>query len=480
MYQKILFILCLIGCQLNGCLVQDLMAQRQPAVENLQIQRNEQQVMVWFHLRLDALDLPSNRLIRLTPVLTKGDSACNLPSIRVAGTRQYIMQQRNKSKEQLIKRKNHSRQSFDYATSIPYKEWMNGSTLHLTQDFCGCGGQTIEQASIASQDWPMEKAEYEVRPTFAYLAPTVEKIKNREESGQAFLDFPVNKTIIYPNYRRNAKELDQIERTIDVIKNDTNTQIRRISIHGFASPEGSYANNTKLAQGRAEALKQYVGTHYQFADTLFDVTSTPEDWDGLATYIRRSDLPAKDQLLQLIASNQSEDAKEKKLRSIIGQPAYAHLLKEVYPSLRHSDYTVSYTVRAFQIEEAKQLLKTRPQLLSLNEMYQIASTYPTGSKEFNEVFETAVHLFPNDPTANLNAALTAMQEKRYERAARYLDKAGNSPEAEHARGVWYLLNDRLAEAEPLLKAAEEAGIPEATDNLREWEQRKEYLNSKQK
>ncbi|EJW89709.1 protein containing Outer membrane protein, OmpA/MotB [gut metagenome] len=452
----------------------------QPAVEDLQILRNGEQVRVWFRLRLDSVSLSANRFIRLLPTLTYQDSVCNLPAITVAGKRQYIMLQRQRHSDELIKRNNHSSQSYEYSASTPYQQWMDDATLYLTQDYCGCRGQSFEQAAIASRHFPMKKTEYKVQPVFAFLAPAVEIVKNREECGQAFLDFPVNETIIYPSYRSNAKELSQIERTIDVIKNDTNTHIRRISIHGFASPEGSYRNNTRLAQGRAEALKQYVKTHYQFADTLFDVTSTPEDWEGLGTFIRQSDLAAKDQLLQLIASSQSEDAKEKKLRSILGQSAYAQLLKEVYPSLRHSDYIVSYTVRAFRIEEAKQLLKTRPQLLSLNEMYQIASTYPTGSKEFNEVFEMAVHLFPEDPTANLNAALSAMQEKRYERAAQYLGKAGNSPEAQHARGVWYLLNDQLAEAEPLLKAAKEAGIPGASDNLREWKQRKEYLISKQK
>ncbi|EJW96803.1 secreted protein containing Outer membrane protein, OmpA/MotB [gut metagenome] len=478
MYQKVLFICCLLYGAFTSGMAQKTSHQLRPAVEDLQLQRHGEQVRVWFHLRLDSVNLPSNRFIRLTPVLTNEDSLCTLPSLVIARHRQHIMQQRHDSQDRLIKRKNRSCQDLDYTVTTLYQPWMSEATLYLTQDFCGCGGQSIEQASIASQDFPFEKKGYEVHPVFTFVTPPVENIKYREESGQAFLDFPVDKTVIYPTYRCNATELNKIGQTINIIRNDTNTHIRKISIHGFASPEGNYANNRRLAQGRAEALKAYISDHYEFADSLFEVTSTPEDWKGLTAYIRQSDLSAREELLQLMKTDQEADLKENRLRSMIGQEAYQHLLKEVYPSLRRSDYTVSYMVRAFQLEEAKRLLRSRPQLLSLNEMYRIAATYSPGSEAFNEVFDIAVRLFPDDPTANLNAALAALHEKRTEKAARYLSKAGAGPAALHARGVLYLMTDRLTEAEALLKAAEEAGIPEAAVNLHELVRRKTSLYSK--
>ncbi len=50
----------------------------------------------------------------------------------------------------------------------------------------------------------------------------------------------------------------------------------------------------------------------------------------------------------------------------------------------------------------------RPNELSLEEFYLLAQSYPAGSKEFDEVFDIAVRMFPNDPVANLNAANAAM------------------------------------------------------------------------
>ena len=82
------------------------------------------------------------------------------------------------------------------------------------------------------------------------------------------------------------------------------------------------------------------------------------------------------------------------------------------------------------------MIKTRPQLLSQNEMFMVAQTYEPGSKEVTEVMEIAVRMFPDDPTANLNAACTRLNVGDAEGAKPYLDKAGNSLEAEAARKIY--------------------------------------------
>ncbi len=61
---------------------------------------------------------------------------------------------------------------------------------------------------------------YVVKPAVAFVSPAVEAVKNRAEEGRAYLDFPVNQTRIYPDYRRNPSELAAIKRTVDVVKND--------------------------------------------------------------------------------------------------------------------------------------------------------------------------------------------------------------------------------------------------------------------
>ena len=72
---------------------------------------------------------------------------------------------------------------------------------------------------------------------------------------------------------------------------------------------------------------------------------------------------------------------------------------------------VQSEVRPFNVDEAKELLFTRPQSLSLQEMFMVAQTYPVDSNEYLEVFETAARLYPTDTTANLNVAIAALNRQ---------------------------------------------------------------------
>ena len=103
-----------------------------------------------------------------------------------------------------------------------------------------------------------------------------------------------------------------------------------------------------------------------------------------------------------------------------GGTPYGYLLKYIFPSLRVAICKVNYEVRDFSVEEAKEIIKTRPQNLSLNEMFLVANTYPTGSQEFIDVFETAVRMYPQSEIANINAATAALSRNELVSAERYL------------------------------------------------------------
>lgn len=432
---------------------------------NIQVMRSEDKAHIRFSLLLDSLEIASNRSIKLTPALVSGDSVCALTPVVVAGRRQAIVFERCHRDGKLVRREKGRAQSVEYAASADYKDWMNGSRLVVAADLCGCGGSLLKQHQYQVQELCFEVPDYEVVPVLAFAAPRVEAVKHREESGRAFLDFPVNKTVIHPEYRRNLAELEKIRKTVELVRNDSNTTITHISIHGYASPEGSYDNNRRLAQGRAEALRQYVCEQYAFSDTIFTVQSTPEDWQGLLQWVEQSQLKYRKEMLEIINSSLDEDTKNSRLQRLGDGKTYRYLLQQVYPALRHSDYTVHYTVRPFSVEDTRRLLRTRPQLLSLDEMYRLAQTYEAGSDDFNEVFDIAVRLFPEDETANLNAMLVAISERNYERAALYSQRAGDSPEAVHARGILCLVIGEYKEAENLLRQAEQLGIKQASENL---------------
>ena len=181
-------------------------------------------------------------------------------------------------------------------------------------------------------------------------------------------------------------------------------------------------------------------------------------------YIEASNLKEKDAILALMDGEGDIDQKERNIRARYPE-AYRTLLEDCYPALRRTDYTVNYDIRGFNVDEAKEIIKTRPQNLSLQEMFAVAQTYEAGSEDFNRVFDIAVRMYPDDEVANLNAANALLERKEAEQALKYLQKAGNSPQADNARGVALILLERYDEAKPYLQRATQAGIREAEANL---------------
>ena len=307
-------------------------------------------------------------------------------------------------------------------------------------------------------------------PVFVYLPPDIEPVKVREVKGSAYIDFPVNRTEIYEDYRKNPVELRKIRQTIDVVRNDPDVRITSLNIKGYASPEGTYANNTRLAKGRTATLKTYVRELYHFPDSVILTSYEPEDWFGLEAYVDSTNLKNRDAILALIRSEMEPDAKEKVIKSTYPED-YRFLLQNVYPGLRHSDYVVQYVVRTYtDVAEIRRIMKTRPQKLSLRELYIAVQDLEPGSDEYNEAFEIAVRMFPGDEVANLNAANAAMVKGDLKGAARYLDKAGDCGEAVYARGVYAALSGDYDSAMRLFAEAARGGIAEAEDALRQIEE----------
>lgn len=392
----------------------------------------DKQITLSMTLNLDSLQMPTNNQFVLSPSITTADGDVAMPKIVVNGNRQHIMQQRNRHNNYgadayIVKRTNGKPQQIAYLRSIAYDKKLVDYKVRINEDLCGCGD------NLANKQY--ELMEYS-RPTAKFVRPEVVAEKIRELDKRAYIDFPVNRTELNPLYRRNPEQLDSIVKTINTLKEDKNLTVLAVNIHGFASPEGRFESNDRLAKGRAQTLMEYVQRMVRLDEDLFSVSHTAEDWDGLRKFIAESNMEHKQQILD-IANDTSikEDEREAKIKTAYADE-YKFLLAACYPALRHSDYHIKYKVRPFNVEEAKALVKIRPQLLSQNEMYMVAQTYEPGSKEFNEIMEIAVRMYPDDPTANLNAACTRLNAGDAEGAKPYLDKAGNSEEAKAARKVY--------------------------------------------
>lgn len=436
-------------------------ADNSPRVKSLKVERSENNLFVSMQLDLSALKLKSDREITYLPVLSYEGSHLELPRVIVAGRNRYIQNLRHGDLSRGA-RLCRPGKVVDYSAVVPYEQWMETATLSLSEDECGCGFNPVSSRrdDLAVLDFTPKV----FRPTYAFITPVAELLKTREARGSAYIDFPVNRTEIRPDYRRNPEELQKIRNTIDILRSDADTRIVSVTIEGFASPEGPYANNERLAKGRTSALSDYVRGLYTFDSSVMKSTWVAEDWAGLRRYVESSDIAHKADILAILdMENLAPDAREWKLKNAYPEQ-YRFLLENVYPGLRHSDYAVEYVIRSYtDVEEIKAVMKTAPQKLSLHEMNVVAQSLEPGSDEYCEVFEVAVRMYPDDPVANLNAANISLGRDELDRAEIYLSKAGNAPEAVYARGILAAKRGDYAEAVRLFGDASKAGVRQASE-----------------
>ena len=397
---------------------------------------SDDKVEVSFSMDCSTLRLPSRRQMIITPlIISRSESdTLALPSVCIAGRNRYRM---NKRKERLYGKEygkapvagegqemirfNRKRDMLlEYNETVPAQEWMSGARVEIFRELQGCAGcgEALGNAPVA--ELPLFKEEVE-RPNLQIMVAQAEE-KRRSFTRSAYLNFKVNQSALLADYMNNPVELAKIYSSIDSIREDNNYRIARIEIVGYSSPEGSYAANARLSEQRAKALEQNLKHAYQLDDSMIDCRSVPENWEGLAAWLREYRPSYMQKVLDIIGQTPEPDARDAKIKAIDGGKIYNALLQEVYPKLRLVEYTVSYTVVPFSVEQGREIIKTRPDKMNHNEMYQVAASYGEGSDEYNRIIRMIAARFPGDRIANNNAAIVAWETGDYDAMRVYLKR----------------------------------------------------------
>lgn len=397
---------------------------------------SDDKVEVSFSMDCSTLRLPSRRQMVITPlIISRSESdTLALPSVCIAGRNRYRM---NKRKERLYGKEygkapvagegqemirfNRKRDMLlEYNETVPAQEWMSGARVEIFRELQGCAGcgEALGNAPVA--ELPLFKEEVE-RPNLQIMVAQAEE-KRRSFTRSAYLNFKVNQSALLADYMNNPVELAKIYSSIDSIREDNNYRIARIEIVGYSSPEGSYAANARLSEQRAKALEQNLKHAYQLDDSMIDCRSVPENWEGLAAWLREYRPSYMQKVLDIIGQTPEPDARDAKIKAIDGGKIYNALLQEVYPKLRLVEYTVSYTVVPFSVEQGREIIKTRPDKMNHNEMYQVAASYSEGSDEYNRIIRMIAARFPGDRIANNNAAIVAWETGDYDAMRVYLKR----------------------------------------------------------
>jgi hypothetical protein len=172
-------------------------------------------------------------------------------------------------------------------------------------------------------------------------------------------------------------------------------------------------------------------------------------------------------LLSIATSDLSPDEKERKMRKETPE-GFQYVLKNIFPALRCTNYTVVYTVRPFTIEESERVFETRPANLNLNEIYKLAGKYANDEEKYYSIIRKAYMLYPNDSYINLTMSFLAIRKESADEAAEYLQKVHDCPEKTMNEGLVAWLKGDTDKARQLVEQARQQGVKQAVQQLEEF------------
>ena len=307
------------------------------------------------------MNLPANGQLTVTPVVTDGEHRMQLAPVVFTGRIREKVNERRKrlygtpaASENVFSntvirygRKNTSRNAVLFEGEIPYQPWMAGGRVVLYRDLEGCAGRRTALPPLIAAEIAAP-----VQPRLSFLVPA-DSPKRRSERITAVVHFPQGRSVLLRGFADNGRQLARIDSLTACLTGNDTLRVENIYLKGYASPEDTYAFNTRLSANRVRSIRNYLQENFGLEEAEFTTATEPEDWDSLRRWVVLSDLPARDEVLAVIDTVADPDARDAGIWKTDGGKTYLMLLHEVYPQLRRVDYRIGYTLPPFTVEQPR-------------------------------------------------------------------------------------------------------------------------------
>jgi Flp pilus assembly protein TadD len=306
---------------------------------------------------------------------------------------------------------------------------------------------TTANAALAPDDYQrINKQKQEANIKFLIQQATLRKSELKNNSVQEFV-----KMLQKINADREGLNLDNVE------------------VSAYASPDGGFSINDKLANERQKVSEQYVNQELKKIkmNANVDAKYTAQDWDGFQELVKASNIQDKDVILRVLSMYKDPEEREQQIKNI--SSAFRELADGILPQLRRARLTINYETIGRSDEQILQQIKDDATKLSVEEMlYGAALKENINEKE--DVYKLTTEVYPNDARAFNNLATIQYARGNYEAAKQYVQKAqsvaSNLPEASANLGMLALQSGDLKAAEQYIANATGAnGLSEVLGNL---------------
>ena len=249
--------------------------------------------------------------------------------------------------------------------------------------------------------------------------------------------------------------IKDLARVLKEINDDAEGRaLEAIEVSAYASPDGSYDVNERLAERRQNVSADYLRKELKKIkmDANIDTRYTAEDWDGFQELVKQSNLQDKQVILSVLSMYEDPEEREQQIRNM--SHIYTDIKDGILPELRRARLIVNYEIIGRSDEEIVAQYKQDPSKLSVEELVYGANTLMETPAEQRQWNQTLQRLYPNDYRALNNLAQLAYNEGDLQQAAQYLQQAKNvntkASEVNTNLGLLALREGNLQQAENYL------------------------------
>lgn len=272
----------------------------------------------------------------------------------------------------------------------------------------------------------------------------------RAQKQEANIKFLVNQANLRKSELKNNSVSEFVEMLKKINADREGFNLSNVEVQAYASPEGGFKFNDKLAGKRQNVSEKYVKDQLKKAKMNADIDAhyTAQDWDGFQRLVQASNLQDKDVILRVLSMYKDPEEREQQIRNM--SAAFRELADGILPELRRSRLIINYETIGRSDDQIQEQYNADAAKLSADELLYFASLQDTQADQ-EKVYKKTAELYDKDYRAYNNLATIALSKGDKAAAASYLAKAlaldANSAESNANKGLMSLATGNMAEAE---------------------------------
>lgn len=294
-----------------------------------------------------------------------------------------------------------------------------------------------------------------------------QRVKAKKQ--EANIKFLINQANLRKSELKNNSVGEFVKLLKEINKDREGLNLQNVEIQAYASPEGGFKFNDKLANKRQNVSEKYVRKEMKSAgvEGNLDAHYTAQDWEGFQQLVQASNIQDKDVILRVLSMYKDPQEREQQIRNM--SEGFRELADAILPELRRSRLIIHYETIGRNDEQIKAQYNEDAAKLSADELLYYATLEEDAAKK-EEIYTKTAQLYTNDYRPLNNLAVMAFnrgdEAKAKELLAQAITKSNNAAEANATLGLIALKNGNVAEAENLIaKAADANALNEALGNL---------------